>query len=341
MGETPWPFNEVIGHADVKANISGDKYMGVKIGDVDGGAQANLQQNNLETRSLGTGFNPFKLGIVFSIEDKSVKAGELVIVEFKASQFTQVYGFQMSAKLSGLNLVSAEGRGIDLDNNNVAMFAGNSKSIAMGFNPVNRSIGTGNNESQTSLSTGFSPYIMNVDPNAGFNPIKGNVMTMSWSSSKAATVANDSKVMILTFKATESGQLSKMIQLVEMYSRTSDENSKMRSESYIGESMELGNVSLEIRSDVQPNVFNVSQNEPNPWKGETTIRYELPKAGPVTISVYDITGRNVWTYVSTTAKAGQNALTITRDQLSGATGVMIYKIESGEFTGQKKMIVID
>jgi pyruvate carboxylase len=66
----------------------------------------------------------------------------------------------------------------------------------------------------------------------------------------------------------------------------------------------------------------------------------LPKAGPVNIKVFDISGRNVWTYVST-AKAGQNALTITRDQLSGATGVMIYKIESGEFTGQKKMIVID
>jgi hypothetical protein len=146
--------------------------------------------------------------------------------------------------------------------------------------------------------------------------------------------------MILTFKATESGQLSKMIQLVEMYSRTSDENSKMRSESYIGESMELGNVTLEIRSDVRPNVFNVSQNEPNPWKGETTIRYELLKAGPVNIKVFDISGRNVWTYVST-AKAGQNALTITRDQLNGATGVMIYKIESGDFTAQKKMIVID
>jgi hypothetical protein len=115
----------------------------------------------------------------------------------------------------------------------------------------------------------------------------------------------------------------------------------MRSESYIGESMELGNVTLEIRSDVQPNVFNVSQNTPNPWKGETMIKYELPKAGAVTISVYDVTGKNVWKYVSNTAKAGHNVMTISRDQLKGSSGVMIYKIESGEFTAQRKMIVVE
>jgi hypothetical protein len=34
-------------------------------------------------------------------------------------------------------------------------------------------------------------------------------------------------------------------------------------------------------------------------------------------------------------------MTITRDQLKGASGVMIYKIESGDFTAQRKMIVVE
>jgi len=272
MGETPWPFNEVIGHAEVKANVTGDRYMGVKIGDVDGGAQANATSTSTQDRSTG---------IKFSMEDRNVKAGETVTVEMKASEFTQVYGFQLSAKLNGLTLVNAEGRGIDLDNTNAAM-------------------------------------------------LKNNIMTMSWSSAKAETVANDSKVMILTFKASQSGMLSEMIKL------TSDVTS---AEAYIGESMEVRGVSLEVRNgrDVK---FNVSQNEPNPWKGETTIKYELPKAGPVTISIYDITGRDVLRYVSN-GKVGQNAITLTKEQLKEATGVMIYKIESGDYTAQKKMIVID
>jgi len=229
------------------------------------------------------------------MEDRNVKAGELVVVELNASEFTQVYGLQMSAKLNGLTLVNAEGRGIDLDNNNVAMLASKSKSIPLGLNPVN-----------------------------------GNVMTMSWSSAKAETVANDSKVMILTFKASQSGTLSEMIKL------TSDVTP---AEAYIGESMEIRGVSLEIRNG-KTGIFNVSQNEPNPWKGETSVRYELPSANKAKFTVMDITGK-VLTTKTVSGVKGENQITFTKSELSGATGVMIYKIESGGFTGQKKMIVID
>ena len=39
--------------------------------------------------------------------------------------------------------------------------------------------------------------------------------------------------------------------------------------------------------------FSLPQNYPNPFNPMTTISFQLPSAGPVDISIYDITGRQV------------------------------------------------
>ncbi|MBK9582579.1 MAG: T9SS type A sorting domain-containing protein [Saprospiraceae bacterium] len=35
------------------------------------------------------------------------------------------------------------------------------------------------------------------------------------------------------------------------------------------------------------------QNEPNPFKGMTTVSFEMPEAATATLSVYDVTGKVV------------------------------------------------
>lgn len=287
MGETPWPFNEVMSHGELKTNIDGDKFMGVKIGDVDGGAQANLRTTATDLRSVG---------VKFVIEDREVKQGETFEVAVLANEFSKVYGFQFSANLNGLMLLNAEGRGIDLDDNNVAIHS------------VNNQI----------ASNGNDPYLM----------------AMSWTNTKGISVAKESNVMTLTFKATQNGLLSKMINL----SSVSPVNS-MRSEAYVGEELDTKAINIEFRN-AKMGSYALLQNEPNPWKTETTIKYDLPSAGPVKMSIIDITGKTVWTQ-STIGKLGSNVLTLSSSQLKGATGLLIYKIESGDFTAQKKMIVID
>jgi hypothetical protein len=46
------------------------------------------------------------------------------------------------------------------------------------------------------------------------------------------------------------------------------------------------------------------------------------------------------TYVSN-GEAGQNQITVSHEHLNGATGILIYKVESGAFSTQRKMLVIE
>ncbi|KXK45749.1 MAG: 5'-nucleotidase domain-containing protein [Chlorobi bacterium OLB5] len=46
----------------------------------------------------------------------------------------------------------------------------------------------------------------------------------------------------------------------------------------------------------QPNQFRLHQNYPNPFNPTTSIKYDIPKSSQVTIKVYDILGKEVFSY---------------------------------------------
>lgn len=87
-----------------------------------------------------------------------------------------------------------------------------------------------------------------------------------------------------------------------------------------------------------PQTYSLSQNYPNPFNPETRISYSIPKAGFVSIQVFDMLGRQVAGLVNDYKKAGSY---ITEFNASGlSSGVYYYKMISGDFSDFKKMIVI-
>ena len=80
------------------------------------------------------------------------------------------------------------------------------------------------------------------------------------------------------------------------------------------------------------------QNFPNPFNPSTTINYQIPKDGMVTIKIYDILGREIRTLVNEYKPAGRYNITFNASNL--ASGVYIYQLKSGSFVASKKLVLM-
>jgi hypothetical protein len=87
-----------------------------------------------------------------------------------------------------------------------------------------------------------------------------------------------------------------------------------------------------------PVTYSLEQNFPNPFNPSTTIRYQLPQDGMVTLKVYDILGSEVATLVNEQKSAGRYEVNF--DASRFASGVYIYKITSGSYVSSKKMLLV-
>ncbi len=92
-----------------------------------------------------------------------------------------------------------------------------------------------------------------------------------------------------------------------------------------------------------PTEFALRQNHPNPFNPSTVIRYQLPAAAHVKISVYNTLGSLVAVLVDREQDAGYYNITFNGHDNAGntlATGLYLYKKEAGSFTAIKKMMFV-
>ena len=90
-----------------------------------------------------------------------------------------------------------------------------------------------------------------------------------------------------------------------------------------------------------PAEFSLSQNYPNPFNPVTTIRYSVPVTlSPVTVSlvVYNLLGQEVATLVNTQQPAGNYEVKFDASGIS--SGVYLYKIQAGEYSAVKKLMLL-
>jgi hypothetical protein len=87
-----------------------------------------------------------------------------------------------------------------------------------------------------------------------------------------------------------------------------------------------------------PLVFGLSQNYPNPFNPSTTIKYELPKSSVVTLSVYDILGREVSVLVNERRDAGVHEVKFDASGL--ASGVYFYRLRGEDFVATRRLMLL-
>jgi hypothetical protein len=87
-----------------------------------------------------------------------------------------------------------------------------------------------------------------------------------------------------------------------------------------------------------PHVVDLLQNYPNPLNPSTTIRYELPFASHVSLTVFDVLGRQVRTLVNTFEQAGRHEATFNAQDVS--SGTYFYRLEAGGSVETRKLTVL-
>ena len=103
------------------------------------------------------------------------------------------------------------------------------------------------------------------------------------------------------------------------------------------------NVSIANANALTPNQFKVFNAYPNPFNPVTTLRYQLPEANMVTVTIYDMAGKEVKTLIHQQQTAGVHGV-----QWNGANnlgnmvsaGIYIYQVQSGVYNQTNKMILL-
>ena len=101
----------------------------------------------------------------------------------------------------------------------------------------------------------------------------------------------------------------------------------------------------QITTDVEetrsvPTQFSLHQNYPNPFNPSTTISYDLPTAGFVSLKIYDFLGREIKTLVDDYQQPGSYHKTFSTSELNLSSGVYLCELRAGGLVQTKKMILI-
>lgn len=98
-----------------------------------------------------------------------------------------------------------------------------------------------------------------------------------------------------------------------------------------------GIVSVDKFSNNPDNYF-LSQNYPNPFNPSTVIHYRIPEISFVTITVYDLLGREVATLINEEKQSGNYEIKF--DAFGLSSGVYYYQIKAGDFIQSRKMVLL-
>ncbi|MBM4158617.1 MAG: T9SS type A sorting domain-containing protein [Ignavibacteria bacterium] len=149
----------------------------------------------------------------------------------------------------------------------------------------------------------------------------GNFQTWTYQSFDITDYANASSNLRIRFRLTSDGSLQ--------YTGWYVDDIKL---------ITYGTMTNVIEPALVPETYSLSQNYPNPFNPVTAINFTIPKQQFVTLKVYDILGREVALLVNGLKSPGEH--TVNFDGSNFSSGIYYYRIESGDFTDVKKMILI-
>ena len=84
--------------------------------------------------------------------------------------------------------------------------------------------------------------------------------------------------------------------------------------------------------------YSLAQNYPNPFISTTTIQYQIPEDGRVSITIQDLSGKEVLVPVNGYQAAGKHSITVSDENLPG--GVYFYTFRGRNYSETRKMLLV-
>ena len=109
------------------------------------------------------------------------------------------------------------------------------------------------------------------------------------------------------------------------------------------EGKDVSQVAESSAKPVLPKVFKLFQNYPNPFNPRTTIRFDLPEPAEVSLTIFNIRGEIVRTWVDKNFSAGIHKMEWdgkNNNKLPLTTGVYFYRLSTPKFSSVKKLILL-
>ena len=143
----------------------------------------------------------------------------------------------------------------------------------------------------------------------------------------ATRLGAEEPMFTLLYRATRSGMLSDMISL---------DQSKMRSLVYDASEREYK--AKLVFGSTTVGSMTLSQNEPNPFRGETTIGFYIPERDQVRIEFFDVTGRLLHSHEGR-YEAGEHRILVSKSELE-SEGIIRYRLTYQGTSLSKTMVMI-
>ena len=97
------------------------------------------------------------------------------------------------------------------------------------------------------------------------------------------------------------------------------------------------------RKAIIPIAYALHQNYPNPFNPITTLRYDLPVNNHITLTIYDLNGKEINQIVNSNQPAGFQSVVWNATDYFGRSvgaGVYLYQIQAGNFKDTRKMVLL-
>lgn len=172
---------------------------------------------------------------------------------------------------------------------------------------------------------------------AGTNANEGNLRISWFNLNGNATSVNEDEV-VFTIRAYAQTDIDNLEGLFNINSRY------LRSEAHKGNTEPL-EIVLELEEGTATNApvveqvkFELHQNVPNPFKGQTLIGFELPEATEATLTIHDNTGRVIRS-IEGRFDRGYNQIELSKGDLE--SGVYHYTLKTSSYSATRNMVVLE